>query len=75
MILASGLDSRAFRLPWSPHVHVFEVDRKEVLDWKMSKFNQMNALPTCEKHSLIDADLTEESWPQKMKDKGNAAMW
>jgi len=70
VILASGLDSRAFRLKWSPNVHVFEVDRKEVSDFKLNKLKEINATPTCDKHSIIEADLTEDSWPQKMKDKG-----
>lgn len=34
VILASGLDSRAFRLDWSPGARVFEVDQPLVLDYK-----------------------------------------
>src|SRR5689334_21345646 len=71
ILLASGLDARAFRLKWSPGVHVFEVDRKEVLDFKTRRLQQHNVtLPTCAKHTLVDADLTEESWVQKMLDNG-----
>ena len=70
MILASGLDSRAFRLSWPADAHVFEIDRKEVLDFKVNRLKQINAVPTCSKHTLIDADLTEDSWPQKLKDQG-----
>mmetsp|Transcript_25127 Transcript_25127/g.35203 ORF Transcript_25127/g.35203 Transcript_25127/m.35203 type:complete len:171 (-) Transcript_25127:12-524(-) len=47
VILASGLDSRAFRLKWPSGVHVFEIDRKEVLDFKVNKLKQIQARPTC----------------------------
>lgn len=34
VILAAGLDSRAYRLPWPDGVVVYELDRAEVLDFK-----------------------------------------
>ena len=34
VILASGLDARAYRLPWPPGTTVFEIDHSEVLALK-----------------------------------------
>lgn len=34
VILAAGLDSRAYRLPWPDGTTVFELDRPQVLDFK-----------------------------------------
>src|SRR5689334_14004286 len=34
VILASGLDSRAYRLPWPDGTTVFEIDQPQVLEFK-----------------------------------------
>lgn len=34
VILAAGLDSRVFRLPWPPHIRPYEVDQPAVLRLK-----------------------------------------
>src|SRR5262245_11147134 len=34
VLLAAGLDTRAYRLPWPNHTHLFEVDQPQVLEYK-----------------------------------------
>jgi methyltransferase (TIGR00027 family) len=34
IILGSGMDTRAFRLPWSSNTHLYELDRAEVIEKK-----------------------------------------
>src|SRR6516165_6438786 len=34
VILAAGLDARAYRLPWPPGTTVYEVDQTQVIDFK-----------------------------------------
>lgn len=38
VILASGLDSRAFRLPWPAGTTVFEIDQPKVLEYKWRRW-------------------------------------
>src|ERR1700753_1405687 len=33
VILASGLDCRAYRLEWPPEMSVYEIDQPQVVDW------------------------------------------
>ena len=35
VILASGLDTRAYRLPWPPDTVVFEIDQPQVIEFKI----------------------------------------
>ena len=44
VLLAAGLDTRAFRLPWPDGVRVFELDLAEVLAFKDSV---LDAVPAC----------------------------
>jgi methyltransferase (TIGR00027 family) len=45
VILAAGLDSRAFRLDWPKDSVVFEIDRPEVLGYKAATLAEHSALP------------------------------
>ncbi|RUS93942.1 S-adenosyl-L-methionine-dependent methyltransferase [Dulcicalothrix desertica PCC 7102] len=62
VILASGLDSRAYRLPWMGEVDVYELDYVEVLAYKDALLKNTNMY--C-KHHLIACDLTQ-SWEEKL---------
>jgi methyltransferase (TIGR00027 family) len=61
VLLAAGLDSRAFRLPWPIPVRVFEVDMPEVLSFKDRVLDGQS--PTCQRVAL-PADLREDWTPQ-----------
>jgi len=47
VLLAAGLDTRAFRLPWPPRTRVFEVDLPGVLAFKDSVLAAQGAVPCC----------------------------
>jgi methyltransferase (TIGR00027 family) len=55
VLLAAGLDARAFRLPWPAGVRVFEVDLAAVLDVKAAALRAA-APPRCER-TVVAADL------------------
>jgi methyltransferase (TIGR00027 family) len=56
VILASGMDARAFRLPWLLGTQVYELDCQEVLESKAVVLKDVP--PTCE-HYLLAADLRQ----------------
>ena len=43
VILASGLDARAYRLPWAWGTTVFEIDQPAVIEWKTRTLHEMGA--------------------------------
>jgi methyltransferase (TIGR00027 family)/uncharacterized protein (TIGR02246 family) len=56
VILAAGMDTRAFRIPWPSDVKVFEVDRDEIFDHKEAVLGRAGASPSCDRH-VVRADL------------------
>jgi methyltransferase (TIGR00027 family)/uncharacterized protein (TIGR02246 family) len=56
VILAAGMDTRAFRIPWPSGVKVFEVDRDEIFDHKEMVLARAGASPSCDRH-VVRADL------------------
>lgn len=66
VLLASGLDTRAYRFPWTPGVEVYELDHPEVLTYKADLLGNRN--PSCI-HHLIGADLTQP-WEEKLLSAG-----
>ncbi|MBD2329971.1 SAM-dependent methyltransferase [Alkalinema sp. FACHB-956] len=69
VILASGLDTRAYRLPWPPEVKVYELDYPEVLAYKANLLK--GSSPSCQ-HHLIGADLTQP-WEDQLVSAGYAS--
>lgn len=61
VILASGMDTRAFRLTWPAHTRLFEIDQSELLLQKRQLLASVGAFVTCW-HRSIGADLVEGSW-------------
>ena len=47
VILAAGLDSRSWRLPWPDGTTVYELDQPRVLDFKLSTLAEHGAEPAC----------------------------
>lgn len=61
VIVASGLDSRAYRLPWPARTVVYEIDQPEVIEFKTSTLTRLGARCDAE-HRPIGFDLRED-WP------------
>lgn len=68
VLLAAGLDARAFRLGWPAGTRVFEVDQPRVLEFKDRVLDEQAAQPTCERH-LVDTDL-RENWTKALTEAG-----
>ena len=61
VILAAGLDSRAYRLDWPTGTTVFEIDQPKVLDYKTSTLDAHGALPKA-RRVPVAVDLRDD-WP------------
>ncbi|MUL77333.1 class I SAM-dependent methyltransferase [Mycolicibacterium sp. CBMA 226] len=68
VILAAGLDSRAYRLPWPDGSVVYEIDQPEVIAAKTGTMAQIGATPTCERRTVA-IDLRED-WPAALRAAG-----
>jgi methyltransferase (TIGR00027 family) len=68
VILAAGLDSRAWRLPWPDGTTVYELDQPRVLEFKSSTLAEHGAEPTCNLvHVPIDL---RDDWPAALQQAG-----
>src|ERR1700722_8630088 len=52
VILASGLDARAYRLDWSADTTVYEVDQPEVIAFKTKTLAELGASPTTNRRTV-----------------------
>ena len=52
VILASGLDSRAYRLDWPAGTTVYEIDQPKVLEYKSSTLAEHGVLPSAKRHEV-----------------------
>ncbi len=68
VLLAAGLDTRAYRLEWPSGVRVFEIDLPEVLSFKEARLSSAGASPRCER-VVVPADLRED-WPGLLTSSG-----
>ncbi|BBX65617.1 putative S-adenosyl-L-methionine-dependent methyltransferase [Mycobacterium saskatchewanense] len=68
VILASGLDARAYRLPWPAGTTVFEIDQPEVIEFKTTTIAELGARPTAEVR-FVPIDLRND-WPAALADAG-----
>lgn len=68
VIVAAGLDSRAYRLPWPPGTTVFEVDQPKVLEFKARVLAEQGAEPTIDRIDVA-ADLRDD-WSIALKAAG-----
>lgn len=66
VILAAGLDSRAYRLPWPSGTVVFEVDQPAVIEFKNGTLADLGAAPTAT-HKTVGVDLRED-WPKALRE-------
>jgi methyltransferase (TIGR00027 family) len=68
VILASGLDSRAYRLPWPAGTTVFEVDQPQVIEFKTRTLAELGAQPAAERRTVA-IDLRQD-WPTALRQAG-----
>ncbi|MGB8386983.1 class I SAM-dependent methyltransferase, partial [Mycobacterium sp.] len=68
VILASGLDARAYRLLWPAGTVVYEVDMPEVIEFKTSTLRDLGAEPTAERRTVA-VDLRDD-WATALREAG-----
>ena len=77
VILASGLDSRAYRLAWPEGTVVYEIDQPKVLEYKSATLADHGAKPTAVRHE-VPIDLRQD-WPSALTaagfDRTRPAAW
>ncbi len=68
VILAAGLDARAWRLPWPDDTTVYELDQAKVLEFKSTTLQRRGAHPTSRLVSVA-VDL-RQAWPEALQEAG-----
>jgi methyltransferase (TIGR00027 family) len=68
VILASGLDSRAYRLAWPAGTTVYEIDQPDVIEFKTRTLSELGAHPTAERRTVA-MDLRYD-WPSALIEEG-----
>jgi methyltransferase (TIGR00027 family) len=68
VILASGLDTRAYRLPWPPDAVVFEIDQPQVVEFKSGVLADLGATAAADRRTVA-IDLRDD-WPTALRDNG-----
>lgn len=77
VILASGLDSRAYRLDWPTGTTVYEIDQPQVLEYKTQTLQLHGAVPSAIRHP-VPVDLRDD-WPAALTaagfDRAQSTAW
>ena len=68
VILASGLDSRAYRLVWPAGTKVYEIDQPDVIEFKTKALADLGAKPTADRRPVA-IDLRDD-WPAALTAAG-----
>ncbi len=68
VILASGLDARAYRLAWPADMTVFEIDQPQVIAFKTTTLGAIGAAPRAELRTVA-IDLRQD-WPTALREAG-----
>src|ERR1700758_3352974 len=68
VILAAGLDVRAYRLAWPPGSVVYEVDQPKVVEFKSTAMSDLGAVPTADRRT-VSIDLRDD-WPATLRRNG-----
>lgn len=68
VLLAAGLDSRAYRLDWQSGTTVFELDQPQVLEFKREVLTEYGAAPRAERREIA-VDLRDD-WVSALRDNG-----
>lgn len=77
VLMAAGLDTRAYRLAWPEGMTLYEMEQAPVLAYKERVLTEADARPTCERHAIA-ADLTAP-WEYLLRKAGfiadQPALW
>lgn len=68
VVLAAGLDTRAFRLDWPDGVRLFEIDQPSMLEFKDVVLREQGAVARCAR-TAVGADLRDD-WAPVLADAG-----
>jgi methyltransferase (TIGR00027 family) len=68
VILAAGLDTRAYRLAWPSGTVVFEIDQPQVIEFKTRTLADLGASPAV-KRKTVAVDLRDD-WVGALRDNG-----
>ena len=68
VILASGLDARAYRLAWPADMTVFEIDQPQVIEFKAATLARLGAAPQADLRTVA-VDLRND-WPTALAEAG-----
>src|ERR1700739_4764626 len=68
VILASGLDSRAYRLDWPAGTTVYEIDQPQVLAYKSTTLAESGVAPSADRRAVA-IDLRQD-WPSALRAAG-----
>ncbi len=68
VILAAGLDTRAWRLPWISNTTVYEIDQPKVLEFKERVLAERHARPATG-YAAVPVDLRHD-WSTALREKG-----
>jgi methyltransferase (TIGR00027 family) len=68
VILAAGLDARAYRLDWPDGTTVYELDQPEVIEFKTKTLAGLDAKPKADRRTIA-IDLRND-WPKALLDNG-----
>jgi methyltransferase (TIGR00027 family) len=68
VILAAGLDARAYRLRWPVGTTVYEIDQPQVVDFKTTALATLGAAPTTDRRTAA-VDLRDD-WPPALRRAG-----
>jgi methyltransferase (TIGR00027 family) len=68
VILASGLDARAYRLPWPDGTVVYEIDQPQVIEFKTTTLAGIGAQPSATRRTVA-IDLRAD-WPTALREAG-----
>lgn len=68
VILASGLDARAYRMSWPAGTTVYEIDQPRVIEFKTTALKELGAEPTTQ-HRPVGVDLRGD-WPGALRRAG-----
>jgi methyltransferase (TIGR00027 family) len=68
VILAAGLDARAWRLPWVDGSVVYEIDQPKVLAFKAETLHAHDAEPSA-RYVQVPVDLRQD-WPKALREAG-----
>jgi methyltransferase (TIGR00027 family) len=68
VILAAGLDTRAYRLPWPSGTVVYEIDQPQVIEFKTRTLAELGAAATADRKTVA-VDLRDD-WVGALRDIG-----